>query len=109
MKIRQLPEDERPREKLLKDGSDKLSTAEVLAILVGSGGAKRSALDIAAEILSLDRRGVAYLGECRPEEIMSVKGVGRAKACEILAAVELGKRIAACPSPNGIFCFFDFP
>ena len=97
MKIRQLPEDERPREKLLKDGSDKLSTAEVLAILVGSGGAKRSALDIAAEILSLDRRGVAYLGECRPEEIMSVKGVGRAKACEILAAVELGKRIAACP------------
>ena len=36
MKIRQLPEDERPREKLLKDGSDKLSTAEVLAILVGS-------------------------------------------------------------------------
>ena len=97
MKIRQLPEDERPREKLLKDGSDKLSTAEVLAILVGSGGAKRSALDIAAEILSLDRRCVAYLGECRPEEIMSVKGVGRAKACEILAAVELGKRIAACP------------
>lgn len=97
MKIRQLPEDERPREKLLKDGSDKLSTAEVLAILVGSGGAKRSALDIAAEILSLDRRGVVYLGECRPEEIMSVKGVGRAKACEILAAVELGKRIAACP------------
>lgn len=97
MKISQLPENERPREKLLKEGSSRLSTAEVLAILVGSGGAKRSALDIAGEILTLDGRGIAYLGECKPEEIMSVKGVGRAKACEILAAVELGKRIAACP------------
>ncbi len=97
MKIRQLPEDERPREKLLREGRDKLSTAEVLAILIGSGGADRSALEIATDLLTMDSRGIAFLGECRPEEMMSVKGIGRAKACEILAAVELGKRIAACP------------
>ena len=97
MKIRQLPEDERPREKLLREGRDKLSTAEVLAILIGSGGADRSALEIATNLLTMDSRGSAFLGECRPEEMMSVKGIGRAKACEILAAVELGKRIAACP------------
>ncbi len=97
MKIRQLPEDERPREKLLKEGRDKLSTAEVLAILIGSGGAGRSALEVATDLLTMDSRGIAFLGECRPEEMMSVKGIGRAKACEILAAVELGKRIAACP------------
>lgn len=97
MNIRKLPQDERPREKLLREGKEKLSTAEILSIIIGSGTKEKSALEIAGEIITMDSRGIAFLGECRPEEIMSVKGMGRAKACEILAAVELGKRIAAAP------------
>ena len=97
MNIRQLPDEEKPREKLLREGKEKLSTAEILAILIRSGTKEKSAVEVAAELMSMESRGIAFLGECRPEEIMKIKGIGRAKACEILAAVELGKRIAAAP------------
>lgn len=97
MNIRQLPDEEKPREKLLREGKEKLSTAEILAILIRSGTKEKSAVEVAAELMTLENRGIAFLGECRPEEIMRVKGIGQAKACEILAAVELGKRIAAAP------------
>ena len=97
MNIRELPADERPREKLFKEGRENLSTAEILAILIGSGTKDRSALEIAMEIMTLNSRGISFLAECRPEELECVKGIGRAKACEILAAAELGKRIASNP------------
>lgn len=97
MNIRQLPDEEKPREKLLREGKEKLSTAEILAILIRSGTKEKSAVEVAAELMTLENRGIAFLGECRPEEIMKVKGIGQAKACEILAAVELGKRIASAP------------
>lgn len=97
MNIRQLPEDERPREKLLKEGIENLSTAEVLAVLIGSGTREKSAIELATEILTISSKGIVFLAECRPEELESIKGIGRAKACEILAAAELGKRIASRP------------
>lgn len=101
MNIRELPESERPREKLLKAGRENLSTAEILAILIRSGSGKRSALDIAADVMSLNKNGIKFLAECRPEELAEVKGIGMAKACEILAAAELGKRIASTPREKG--------
>lgn len=94
MNIRELPNNEKPREKLLREGKEKLSTTEILAILIGSGTGEKSALELAAEVIALDSEGIRFLAECRPEELKSVKGIGSAKACEILAAVELGKRIA---------------
>lgn len=97
MKMREMPDQEKPREKLVRQGKESLSTTEILALLIGSGSREKSAMELAAELLSLDQSGVCFLGECRIEELMKVKGIGSAKACEILAAVELGKRIAAAP------------
>ena len=97
MNIKQMPSEEKPREKLLREGSDRLSTTEILAILINSGTKEISALEIAAQLLSIDTRGVRFLAECSPEELGRIKGMGQAKICTVLAAVELGKRIAAAP------------
>ena len=97
MNIKQMPSEEKPREKLLREGSDRLSTTEILAILINSGTKEISALEIAAQLLSMDKRGVRFLAECSPEELGRIKGMGQAKICTVLAAVELGKRIAAAP------------
>lgn len=97
MNIKSMPASEKPREKLLRDGKESLSTTEILAILIGSGSGGKSALELASEVLSMDSEGIRFLAQCRPEELCRLKGIGRAKACEILAAVELGKRIAAVP------------
>lgn len=102
MKIRQLPDEERPREKLLKEGKEKLSTAEILAIIIGSGTGRKSALELAGEVIAMDNRGIRFLAECKPEELKGIKGIGTAKACEILAAVELGRRIASMPAERGV-------
>lgn len=97
MNIRRLPDREKPREKLLRSGKESLSNTELLAILIGSGTRNRSAMELAAEILALHRSGIKYLAECRPEELTKVKGIGIAKSCEVLAAAELGRRIASVP------------
>lgn len=100
MNIRELPDYEKPREKLMRDGKECLSTTEILAILIGNGSGKKSALELAAEIIALDNEGIRFLAHCKPEELRRVKGIGNAKACEILAAVELGKRIATSPKED---------
>ncbi len=102
MNIRRLPNEEKPREKLLREGKEKMSNTELLAMLIGSGTKEKSALQLASEIISLDSGGIRYLGECRPEELTAVNGIGEAKACEILAAAELGRRIASLPSRKGV-------
>lgn len=98
MKIRELPEWEMPREKLLRYGKESLSNAELLAIILRSGAAGKSALELAGELMSLDRLGLRHLTECSPEELAEIKGMGEAKICQVLAAAELGKRIAASPA-----------
>ncbi len=102
MNIRQLPNEEKPREKLLKEGKEKLSITEILAIIIGSGTGDRSALDLASEIIAMDSSGIRFLADCKPEELTRIKGIGPAKACDILAAVELGKRIATVPKEKTV-------
>lgn len=97
MQIKGLPTEERPREKLLYQGKESLSNGELLAILLRSGTREKSALELAGEIISMTEDGILYLEECSPEELAAVKGIGTAKACQILAAVELGKRVSTCP------------
>lgn len=98
MNMRKLPQSEKPREKLLREGRDKLSNIEILAIIIGSGTRRKSAMELAAEIISKDSSGIRYLADCRPEELTSISGIGPCKATEILAAVELGKRLASIPA-----------
>lgn len=95
--IRELPEDERPREKLINQGESYLSNAELLAILIGTGTMKSSSIEVAQKILSLEKSGIAYLTECTPQELCKIQGIGIAKAAQIIAAIELGKRIATRP------------
>lgn len=91
--IKTLPADERPREKLFSAGAGQLSNAELIAIVLGNGVGGESAIGLAGRLLSADEKGLAWLADCAPEELMKVKGVGRAKAAGIAAAAELGKRM----------------
>ena len=94
--VRELPVDERPRERLLALGPGFLSNAELLAIVLRNGSKERSALQLAQDILSLYKDdGVSALGRITAGELMCLQGIGSAKAAEVMAAVELGKRLNA--------------
>ena len=97
MDIKNMPLEENPREKLFREGAASLSSAELLAILIGSGTRSGSALDVAAELLNMHPSGIRFLASCVPGELQRIKGMGRARTCGILAAVELGRRIASAP------------
>lgn len=102
MRIMKLPDDERPREKLLSQGKETLSNAELLAILLRTGIKEKSALELANEIIAMNDEGLRGLCENTPEELAAVKGIGKAKACQILAAIELGRRVATYPRKERI-------
>ena len=92
--IKELPEEERPREKMLEKGTESLSNTELIAILIGSGQREESAMVLASKILATRDDGIKYLSTAKPEELLRVSGIGEAKACRIAAAVELGKRLS---------------
>lgn len=92
--IRDLAPQERPREKMIQNGSQTLSNAELLAILIRTGTRDLSALDLANRILSLSEDGLRHLADCSVEDLSAVNGIGPSKACQILAGVELGRRMA---------------
>lgn len=94
--IKELPVNERPREKLRKYGSAFLSNGELLAILIGTGTKEHSALALANRVLSMEKEGLSYLADCTPEELCNIDGIGMAKSCKLIAAIELGKRISCC-------------
>ncbi|MTI66699.1 MAG: JAB domain-containing protein [Firmicutes bacterium] len=90
--IKDLPLDERPREKLYKKGVKSLSNSELLAIIIRTGNKNKSALEISQNLLTLDKEGLLYLNECSVDELTLIDGIGRCKAAQILSALELGKR-----------------
>ncbi|AEE91685.1 putative DNA repair protein [Tepidanaerobacter acetatoxydans Re1] len=95
--IKDLPIEERPRERLQKYGAQALSDAELLAVLIRTGTRSESALVLAQRILKGDigKSGLAYVVDSSVEELSKIKGIGTAKAVQIKAAVELGRRIAS--------------
>jgi DNA repair protein RadC len=94
-KIKELPEEERPREKLLHRGADALSDAELLAIFLRTGRRGRGAVGVGADLLRAAGGSLGRLASLGPKELRKLaKGVGPAKACELAAAFEVGKRIA---------------
>ncbi len=84
--------EERPREKLLAAGAVNLSNAELLAILIQNGSVRRSALDLSHDVLRLGKDNLMEIGKLSLKELMKVKGIGKAKAALLLAAMELGRR-----------------
>ena len=91
--IKELPSDERPREKLRDNGAQVMSNSELLAILLRSGNQDESALRLAEHLLER-QGGLAGLGGATAEALEQVKGIGEAKASTVLAAIELGRRVA---------------
>ena len=91
--IRDLPKNERPREKMENQGAMKLSNAELLAILIQTGNKNESAIELGQKILELLNDGIFELGNMTIQELCKIKGIGTSKAVQILAAVELAKRI----------------
>ena len=96
--IKQWAKDDRPREKLLLKGPETLSDSELLAILIAIGTKKKSALDLAKEVLTLGKNHLPDLGKLSVKEFMKVKGIGEAKAITIVAALEIGRRRQAMAS-----------
>lgn len=88
-----MPKLSRPRERLENDGEKALSTHELLAILLRTGPKDSSAVDLSMSLLA-SFEDLYYLKTASLEELMCVNGIGRTKAIEIRAAIELGSRIA---------------
>lgn len=90
--IKELPEEERPRERLIMHGAGALSNAELIAISLRSGTSHENALSLASHLLA-EFNGLAGLAHASIQQLCKVSGIGPAKAAELMAAMELGKRL----------------
>ncbi len=97
--IKQLPPELRPRERLLEAGPSALSDGELLGLLFGIGSREKTAVELAQSVIS-EAGGLHGLYDVSVHELMEVNGIGEAKACIILAAVELGRRIGQVRNPG---------
>ncbi|MGE0912038.1 RadC family protein [Bacillus atrophaeus] len=92
LKLRDFPEKEKPRERLLQYGAENLANNELLAILLRTGTKKESVMDLSNRLLH-SFEGLRLLKEASVEELSGISGIGLVKAVQILAAMELGSRI----------------
>lgn len=91
--IKEWSENDRPREKMIKNGVSVLSDAELLAILIGTGNKNESAVELARKVLGECRNSINELAQMTVDNLcVRFKGIGEAKAITIIAALELGKR-----------------
>jgi DNA repair protein RadC len=101
--VKEWPADERPREKLIKHGPEYLTNVELLAIIIGTGisrnGSSLSSIDLAKKVI-LRHSCLKNLVSATINELYEIEGIGHAKAVQILAAIELGKR--ALSEKNGL-------
>lgn len=90
--IKNLSEEDRPREKLLQKGKSALSDAELIAILIGSGNTKQTAVELAQYILSSCDHNLNNLAKLSVSDLRKFNGIGEAKAISIVSALEIGRR-----------------
>ncbi|WP_270452695.1 RadC family protein [Halonatronomonas betaini] len=91
--IKELPLEDRPREKLISYGESKLSNSELIAILLGSGTRGRTAIELAQDILC-QSSGLIGLADLSIDELTQKKGIGQSKASRLKVAFELGRRLS---------------
>ena len=90
--IKEWFENDRPREKFIQKGSGALSDTELLSILIRSGTHDNSALVVAQEVLQLAKGNLSLLAKLQIKDLLSIKGIGNAKAITLMTALELGRR-----------------
>ncbi len=93
MMVRDYPLEERPRERMINDGAEKLSNSELIAILLRTGTKDESVLELSSRILH-ELGSIRRLTEATVEELTKIKGIGKAKAVQLKAGIELGRRVA---------------
>ena len=95
--IKEMPEAERPREKLCIHGVANLTDAELLAVIIGTGSYNETALQLASRLLNIlyKEGGIRVLPDMTVEELSQLRGMGVAKACKLLASAELARRISS--------------
>jgi len=92
MRLKEWAEQDRPREKLLRNGRRLLSNAELIAILIGSGSKDETAVELGKRILAAVHNDLSELSKLTLADLCRYKGIGEAKAITIIAALELGRR-----------------
>ncbi|HMA59849.1 MAG TPA: DNA repair protein RadC [Halanaerobiales bacterium] len=90
-----MPVDKRPREKMIKYGSNSLTTEELMALIIRTGYQRETAIDLASNLLNKSK-GLKGIIDFTPEEFMQYKGIGKAKSTQLCAVIELSKRISSC-------------
>ncbi|RKL65908.1 hypothetical protein CR203_17700 [Salipaludibacillus neizhouensis] len=99
MMIRDVPKSERPRERLVRDGPQALSNQDLIALLLGSGTKSESVIQLSARVIQ-HFDGLKLLKEASIKELMDIRGIGEAKAVQLKAALELGRRIHQYPAED---------
>lgn len=110
--IREIPKNERPRERFLKHSADVISNHELIAIVLRTGSKDESVIDLSKRVL-FNYSNLKDLSNASVNDLMKIKGIGSSKAIELLAAFELGKRVTRekyiekkkLHSPESIFLF----
>jgi DNA repair protein RadC len=100
-RLRDWPEEDRPRERMKRLGAEALSHAELLAILLRTGSRRESAVHLAQRVLH-DCGGLRRFAERSWDELTHISGIGPAKALELQASVELGRRVARSRLPDSV-------
>jgi DNA repair protein RadC len=100
LSIRNWAVEDRPREKMLSSGIQSLSDAELIALLIGSGTRKISAVDLARQIMHMAGNNLDKLGKYSVTDLKKLKGIGQARAISIVAALELGRRRKLADAPE---------
>lgn len=95
MHIKDMPAGERPQEKLVYSGAGSLSNAELLALIIRTGTDNKSAIRLADEVIAYTSDNIGDLGAAEVRELTEIDGIGCAKACSIVAAMELSKRLVS--------------
>lgn len=111
MRIVDLPNDEKPRERLIKYGVDYLSNIELLSIILRTGTKNKSVIDLSSEILK-DIETINNIEDLTINKLIKIKGLGTSKACTLLSSIELGKRLSEYKTNNDklnnsevLYCF----
>jgi len=100
LSIRNWAVEDRPREKMMTKGIQSLSDSELIALLIGSGTRKISAVELARQILNRAGNNLDKLGRFSVSDLKQLKGIGKARAITIIAALELGRRRKLADSPE---------
>jgi len=97
MKIKDIPEQNRPRERFIKYGPETLSDSELFAIILRTGTLNENVIDVSNRLIK--EYGLNNLFDCSLKELQKIKGIGPSKAMQILAMSELGKRYSQAKNP----------